>query len=152
LICGVILIVTIIEGKICTGFGWASKCLPAQIDFFKHLLPEITTMHHEGTINVELEHPVKFLKYDAVTPSIIWRQNYPPEIFSFIKADFFTNAAKMEKPVPCLLYFASTSPHQSTPNKLEVITRKLDLNGVENCTVHVKHSCRRVRVEWFIFG
>ena len=112
-------------------------------------MPEILSMRH-ATLNVELENPVHFLKFDVAIPNVQWIQNYPPETFRFIRASLLPESDKFKNPLPCLLYFPSLSPHRLNPFMLEIITGPLNLVGVEKCSVHLSQSFRRA--DWLIFG
>jgi CTP-dependent riboflavin kinase len=127
--------VTVIKGKLCKGFGEAKKCLPSQIKFFKEKLPEITSMYSDGTLNVDLENPIRFLRYECVFPKLKWDENRPAEDIAFVKASILPQSDRFKNPVPCLLYFAETSSHRLNPFMLEIITEKLDLAGVKECSV-----------------
>jgi hypothetical protein len=137
-----------LRGTIRNGYGRASQCLPLQIKLFAKGLPEISSMY-PGTINVELENPVHFLKYDYETIEK-WHEIFFPEKFSFIKASFWPDAERFKNSVPCLLCFPSTSPHRLNPFILEVITEKLDLTGVTKCSVQFNQQSRTAN--WVIFG
>ncbi|MGA3144506.1 MAG: hypothetical protein ABSF10_16015 [Verrucomicrobiota bacterium] len=141
---------TILRGKVCRGFGKAGSCLPDQIKHLKDSLPEITSMYTRGTLNVELENPVRFSVYDFIFPNVKWREDYPPETFKIIKARLLLEVENNKPAVPCLLYFPSTSTHRANPFMLEIITEKLDLTGVNECFVCFSHQSRRA--DWVIFG
>jgi len=86
-----------------------------------------------ATINVRVDNPVSFGKYDIITGPIEWRKDYR-EGFFFIKAEFWPESE--QNPVPCLIFFAESSPHFQSPfNTLEIITRELDLKGMIRCAV-----------------
>jgi hypothetical protein len=140
--------VTVINGKLCKGKGIASQCLPHQFPFFKERCPEVISMYAGGTINVELEKPVRFLKYDFIFPKLKWHEAYNPETVALIKAGLLPAAERFKIPIPCFLYFAETSPHLKNPFKLEVITEMLDLAGVIECSIHICQPSR----EGLFFG
>jgi hypothetical protein len=128
----------------------AKQCLPSQIKFFKDKLPEITSMYSGGTLNVDLENPIRFLRYEYVFPKVKWDENRPAEDISFVKAGILPHADRFKNPVPCLLYFAETSSHRLNPFMLEIIIEKLDLAGVKECSVYFSQPLRRA--EWYVFG
>jgi hypothetical protein len=138
--------VTTIKGTICKGFGRASTAIPLQVKFFVSGVPEIASMKH-ATINVELENPIHFLKYDFVT-RCEWRPQFE-ETFSFIRAAFWPHAERFFSPSPCLLIFPETSPHRLNPFMVEVITQEMNLSGVENCSIHFRQTTRCA--DWLVF-
>ena len=104
-------------------------------------------MHHEGTLNIELENPVRFdFKEEDVFKEVKWHPEYAPENFALIRAGFST--IRDPSPFQCLLYFASTSPHLNNPFRLEVVTQKIDLTVIKECSIHIKRSSRH----GFFFG
>jgi len=141
---------TIIKGRICNGYGEAKKCLPVQIKFFRDRLPEIDSMYSEGTLNIDLENPIRFLKYEHVFPKLKWAEDRVAETIAFIKAGILPHSDRFTHPVPCLLYFAETSSHQLNPFMLEVITEKLDLTGVQECSICFDQPLRKA--DWYFFG
>jgi hypothetical protein len=139
---------TTIKGTICKGLGRASGCLALQIPYLIEDFPELASMR-PSTINVELETPVHFAKFDC-EKTFKWHPQVPPETFKIMRACFFPESGKVFSPVPCLLYYSSTSPHSVNPFMVEVITHPLDLNGVATCSLHIKQPSNRA--VWVVFG
>jgi hypothetical protein len=141
---------TTIKGRFCNGYGMAKKCLPAQVKFFRDKLPEIDSMYSDGTLNVDLENPIRFLRYEYVFPKIKWAEDRDAETIAFIKAGILPHSVRFKDPVQCLLYFAESSSHQLNPFMLEVVTEKLDLIGVQECSIYFSQPLRKA--DWYFFG
>lgn len=141
---------TIVKGRFRKGYGMAKKCLPAQIRFFRDKLPEIDSMYSDGTLNIDLENPIRFFRYDYVFEKIKWAEDRDPETIALIKAGILPHSGRFMHPVQCLLYFAETSSHRLNPFMLEVVTEKLDLTGVQECSIYFSQQLRKA--DWYFFG
>ena len=133
---------------ICNGYGRASSALKIQIPLISKIVPEIQSMH-PGTINVQLENPLSVARFDEEVKDLEWRPGYI-ESFGIVRAEFLPEGKKFKSPVPCLLYFPSTSPHRLNPFMVEVITEKLDLELVSKCSLLFNQPSRKV--EWVVVG
>jgi hypothetical protein len=144
--CGMITI----KGTIFPGFNKASYALTKQRDYLIHYVPELEKMRL-STINVRLENPISFVKFHAVTPVIEWdTQNHFADSFKFIRAAFALGEGSFKTPVPCLIYFASTSPYRENPFIVEVIAEELPIKGIEKCFLIFNEPSKSAR--WRIIG
>jgi hypothetical protein len=79
-------------------------------------VPEIRQMKM-GTINLALENPVHFSSWDVETDRIHWNPQWPDfsEWFRIVRGFIRLQQAASAERVPCLLYFAETSPVPEQP-------------------------------------
>lgn len=137
-----------IRGIIQHGHGRAAGCVEQQKQILKDYVPEIFRMF-SGTINIKLESALSFAKFDIETPPLNWSPGCT-ERFQIARASFQLCEPGFGSPVPCLLYYAETSPHRSDPFLVEVVTQKLNKNGTTECLIFLSHECRTV--PWIIAG
>lgn len=138
---------TKINGKIISGYGYASQCVPKQKPFLEKYLPEIASMHN-GTLNIRLEQPLAIEKYDVETDWIQWDASR--------KERFYLLRAKIEFPntnkgiLPCVIYNATTSAYLNRPFFIEVLMQAIDKTGITDCCVIIEQPTRIAH--WIIVG
>lgn len=122
-----------VKGTTFKGCGNASRCIEKQKVHLKPYIAEIDTFH-SGTINIKLEQPVSFKKYDVKTQPIRWCEN-AFEWIAFVRASFFLEVEKFKSPIPCLIYIGETSPYTHDPMRVEIMTP-----FIENLSMETKCS------------
>src|SRR4051794_40221512 len=78
----------VLEGTIVPGFGRAKGFLQKQRQYFAVHFPEIQNACGRGTINVQLDQPLRVNNPHHATHPIPWNGlENPPEIFSFLRIE-----------------------------------------------------------------
>jgi hypothetical protein len=130
-------LITII-GRIGNGIGAATQTLAHQLPYIEKEFPEIAVCHR-GSINLELEVPLKVLVPDHRTKPIAWLPGNPmTEVFDLVRIEL--EAPRDASAVPAWLYLPHHSPHRRTLHIHEVITTKLNLAGVKLCRIKIKRQ------------
>jgi len=126
------------NAKIVSGLGAASGTLKRQIPLIREQFDFIQNCW-PGTINLRLSEPVILLNVDFETTPIAWTPSgRKAESFGFIEiALAFPGSLKMFQG---WLYLASNSPHRHDNHTFEVITQKLNLDGVSDCKMYIRSS------------
>jgi len=74
-----------INGESLQGIGGAHVALALQLPFLVSRFPVLAGCH-PGTLNIQLDQPLRVANPNFVSPPIRWHpQHQPPEIFSFIE-------------------------------------------------------------------
>lgn len=134
--------ITKLKGVLTGGLGKARNCIEQQKPLLKNYVPEIASMF--GTINVLLDSPLLITKYDVETPPLQWSQNCT-ERFRLVNGLFQLITPGFGEPVPCLLYFAETSPYRSNPFFVEVVTKQLKKGDAKECLIFYHVQAARFR-------
>jgi len=126
------------NAKIVSGLGAASSTLKRQLPLIRKQFNFIQNCW-PGTINLRLSEPVNLLNVDFETTPIAWTPSgKTTESFGFIEiALVFPGRLKR---VQGWLYLASNSPHRHDNHTFEVITQKLNLEGVSDCQIYIRSS------------
>lgn len=134
---------TVIDATVAKGFGVATKNIGHQLPQLIPHFPDIKDVYH-GSINVALDRAIRILKWDYVTPPVLWWDvdvNRPgfwaTEVFGFLHI-------KLEYPIGGSLYRAwffdcHNSVYHNDPSHFEIIAERID--GVSNgqrCRIHVE--------------
>lgn len=128
----------IIEARVVSGIGAATRNLALQLPLFSQTFPEVAGCH-AGTINLLLEQPLTVIRPDHRTAPLAWIPDRPStEIFDFVRIGL--ELPHLSAPVPAWLYVAHRSPHRRTPTIHEVITTPMDLAGVTNCRIRISSA------------
>ena len=127
-----------IRGKRTRGLGIATETVAAQMPLLVRTFPEIRDCF-SGTINVELETPLRVQRPDHQTGSITWLYKGSPvtEHFGFLRIAFEAPPGGLR--VPAWLYIASASPHRATPRIHEVLAPRLDIPSQCDCVISFDH-------------
>ncbi len=125
-----------IVGKKSKGVGAASRTLPLQFPLFGRSFPEVADCY-PATINLKLAQPLLVLSPDHRTTPIYWdpRKPYESETIEFLRVGLEAPAGS--SPVAAWLYIAHNSLHRRSMDMHEVIARRLDLAGVEDCRITI---------------
>src|SRR5947207_2640895 len=103
---------TRVGGKIVRGLGVASGCVLRQIGHLLEYEPRLIDCY-PGTINVELESPLKVASWDWTSRPIAWAEYQPDftEQFSGLEIEFvYLKASNL-----AWLYCPHRSPHRNDP-------------------------------------
>jgi CTP-dependent riboflavin kinase len=109
---------TSIDGKIVSGLNGAHTALAFQLP---HLISRFHVLAgcHPGTINVELDQPLRIQNPDFESPPIIWLPGHPPEKFAFLEITLEIPIGSSGR--KAWIYVPSNSPHFHNVYRVEVI-------------------------------
>ena len=124
-----------ISGRIVNGIGAAAHTLSHQLPYISKEFPEVAECYR-GSINLELEVPLKVLTPDHRTKPIAWLPgNTKTEIFDFVRIEI--EAPCNASAVPAWLYIPHRSPYRRKLRIYEVITMQLNLANVTSCRIKI---------------
>ena len=124
-----------ISGRIVNGIGAAAHTLSHQLPYIAKEFPEVAICYR-GSINLELDVPLKVLTPDHRTKPIAWSPwNQKTEIFDFVRIEI--EAPCNASAVPAWLYIPHRSPHRHKLRIYEVITTQLNLADVNLCRIKI---------------
>ena len=124
-----------LEARIIAGFGVATGTLARQLPLIGREFPEVNACH-PGTINLQLERPLRLLCPDHRTAPLAWTPSgRSTEVFDLLRIEL--EFAGMPARVPAWLYVAHGSAHRQTPRVHEVIAGRLDLAGAGSCRLYL---------------
>jgi hypothetical protein len=137
---------TILTGRIISGFGIASGNLEKQLPLIAEEFPEIAACH-AGSINMMLDFPLRIDKPDFITTTIDWGEQQ--EIFHLTRIRLEPVIDRAIGGRSSLLHAAwiygpQNSKHRQDPFHVEVIAEKLELSGATHCRVHLGKPARQV--------
>nr|WP_238539312.1 glycosyltransferase family 9 protein [Pseudomonas sp. GM55] len=124
-----------LHARIVPGLGVATGTLARQLPLISQGFPEVGGCH-PGTINLLLERPLVVTRPDHRTAPLAWTPSGRTiEVFDLVRIALeFDHSPRR---VPAWLYIAHGSPHRQTPSTHEVIAEALDLDGIQDCRVHL---------------
>jgi hypothetical protein len=125
---------TIAATKI-SGIGLATTAVAKQYDHLVGEFPDIRDVHRWGTLNLQLEYPLRILNPDYTTSAIEWDPGFK-EQFSLTRIDLepCTQAAP---PQPAWIYVAHRSPHRANTLFIELLTATLPVKNGDRFLVHL---------------
>jgi hypothetical protein len=125
---------TIAATKI-SGIGLATTAVAKQYDHLVREFPDIRDVHRWGTLNLQLEYPLRILNPDYTTSAIEWDPGFK-EQFSLTRIDLepCTQAAP---PQPAWIYVAHRSPHRANTLFIELLTATLPVKNGDRFLVHL---------------
>jgi len=132
----------IVRGIVIPGLGAAKGTVPLQIPFIKKIEPNIETCF-PATINIWLEKPLFVASFRLNTGLVRWSDRYHPEEFSILRVSMrFPEGPEEWR--HAWVYKASNSPHQFTPNKLEILAPDLrdSVRPGKSVEINLPDSCQ----------
>ena len=137
---------TVLIGRIIPGFGIAAGNLQKQLRLIAEEFPEIAGCHR-GSINLQLDYPLRIDRPDVVTSLIDWGEQQ--EIFHLtrIRIEPLTDPQQPRDNLPqhpAWIYGPQNSKHRQDPFHLEVIAQTLDLSTATHCRIHLRRPARAV--------
>jgi len=135
----------VLEGQIIHGLQKAASYLRDQIPLITGEFPEIARCHR-GSINLELNVPLLVIGSDHRTKPIAWKPGVT-EVFDFVRPEL--EAPMDSPPVPAWLYIAHLSSLRRTPFVHELITQRLELDGVTRCRIKIRRPA--IQIHWSLF-
>ncbi|MDP9173320.1 MAG: hypothetical protein M3O30_05580 [Planctomycetota bacterium] len=135
-----------IHGQIIDGLGLATRFLKKQLPLICREFPELKKCR-PGTINIELETPLRIERPDYITRKINWGEQ--KEVFHFTRAEFELLPPGPARPGPRPVYGAwiygpQNSPHRTNPFIIEIICeRRIELRGRPPCRIRLDRAGRQ---------
>jgi len=130
-----------LEARPVNGLGVASRNLVLQLPLIAATGPEVAHCH-PGTINVQCERGFIVTTPHFATPELSWVPgSQRTESFAFLRVEL--SLLSHAERIPAWLYIAQHSPHRRTPAVHEIIAPRLDLEGIDQVTLHL--DSQRVR-------
>lgn len=126
----------VINGKLIKGHGVASITLAKQIPLMCESFPDISVCHF-GSINLELEVDLIVASYDFRSLPIEWEPNHK-EVFDFLRVRL---TPINHPPVRAWLYIPHDSFHRKKLNHHELITTKLNIDGISDFRIEIQRPC-----------
>lgn len=123
------------EARPVRGLGVASRNLLLQLPLIGAYGPELAHCH-AGTINIRCERGFVVTAPNFTTPELSWVPgSRRTESFAFLRVELSLSSHAQR--IPAWLYIAQHSPHRKTPAVHEVVAPRLDLEGVDQMTLHL---------------
>jgi hypothetical protein len=138
----------IIDATIVTGLGTAARTLKWQLPHLIKYFPEIANCHL-GSINLQLDRPLRIANPDCTTPPIHWSPLDPTlfERFSFLRGGFeYPTGAP---PQQAWLYIAHDARERLGLFAAEIIAPYIEtVRPGERCRLHIikKHKFTEIIV------
>lgn len=125
---------TIAATKI-SGIGLATTAVARQYAHLVREFPDIRDVHRWGTLNLQLEYPLRILNPDYTTSAIEWEPGFK-ERFSLTRIDLepCTQAAVLQ---PAWVYVAHRSVHRANTLFIELLTATLEVKNGDRFLVHL---------------
>lgn len=125
----------IVEGTKISGLGLAVTTVAKQYDHLVREFPDIKDTHRWGTLNLQLEYPLRIANPDYTTSLIEWEPGFK-EQFSLTRIDIelCTPAAK---PQPAWIYVAHRSLHRANTLFIELLTATLPVENGDRLLVRL---------------
>ena len=117
----------IVAGTKISGLGLATTAVAKQYAHLVREFPEIRGVHQWGTLNLQLEYPLRILNPDYTTSEIEWDPGFK-ERFSLTRIDIEPGTPGA-RPQPAWIYVAHRSPHRANTLFIELPHR--DASGEE---------------------
>jgi hypothetical protein len=127
----------IIDATIVAGIGTAARTLKLQMPHVIKYFPEIANCHF-GSINLELDQPLRIANPDFTTPPIRWSPLDPTlfEKFSFLRVGFECPIGT--SPKPAWLYIAHDARERLGLFAAELLAPLIETaRPGERCRLHV---------------
>jgi hypothetical protein len=125
---------TIAATKI-SGIGLATTAVARQYDHLVREFPDIRDVHRWGTLNLQLEYPLRILNPDYTTSEIEWEPGFK-ERFSLTRIDL-EPCAHAAPPQPAWVYVAHRSVHRANTLFIELLTATLPVKNGDRFLVHL---------------
>ena len=124
----------IVEGTKISGLGLGVTTVAKQYEHLVREFPDIRDVHRWGTLNLQLEYPLRILNPDYTTSAIEWEPGFK-ERFSLTRIDLEPCATA--KPQPAWVYAAHRSPHRANTLFIELLTATLEVKNGDRFLVHL---------------
>jgi len=112
----------IVKGTKISGLGLGVTTVAKQYEHLVREFPDIRDVHRWGTLNLQLEYPLRILNPDYTTSAIEWEPGFK-EKFSLTRIDIEPCATG--KLQPAWIYVAHRSPHRANTLFIEMLTASL---------------------------
>jgi len=125
----------IISGTKVSGLGAATTTVAAQYEHLVREFPDIKDIHQWGTLNVQLDYPLRIQNPDYTTSPIEWTPGFK-ERFSLtrIEVQLYPQAAQ---PQPAWVYVAHQSPHRGNALFIELLTATLQIKDSDQLLIYL---------------
>jgi len=124
----------IVKGTKISGLGLGVTTVAKQYEHLVREFPDIRDVHRWGTLNLQLEYPLRILNPDYTTSAIEWEPGFK-EKFSLTRIDIEPCATG--KLQPAWIYVAHRSPHRANTLFIEMITATLEVENGDRFLVHL---------------
>ena len=124
--------VTIPATKI-SGIGLATTAVAKQFEHLVREFPDIRDVHRWGTLNLQLDYPLRILNPDFTSTPVEWDPGFV-EQFSLTRIDLEPDGAR---PQPAWVYVAHRSPHRANTLFIELLTATLAVENGDRFLVHL---------------
>jgi len=112
----------IVKGTKISGLGLGVTTVAKQYEHLVREFPDIRDVHRWGTLNLQLEYPLRILNPDYTTSAIEWEPGFK-EKFSLTRIDIEPCATGQLQ--PAWIYVAHRSPHRANTLFIEMLTASL---------------------------
>jgi len=124
----------IIKGTKISGLGLGVTTVAKQYAHLVREFPDIRDVHQWGTLNLQLEYPLRILNPDFTTSDIEWEPGFK-ERFSLTRIDLEPCATGKRQ--PAWIYVAHRSPHRANTLFIEMLTATLEVENGDRFLVHL---------------
>jgi hypothetical protein len=125
----------IVAGTKISGLGLATTAVAKQYDHLVREFPDIRDVHRWGTLNLQLEYPLRILNPDYTTSEIEWDPGFK-ERFSLTRIDI-EPCTQGARPQPAWIYVAHRSPHRANTLFIELLTATLQVKNGDSLLVRL---------------
>ncbi|KRR07719.1 hypothetical protein CQ12_28170 [Bradyrhizobium jicamae] len=125
----------IVAGTKISGLGLATTTVAKQYAHLVREFPDIRDVHRWGTLNLQLEYPLRILNPDHTTSPIEWDPGFK-EQFSLTRIDVEL-CDRAAKPQPAWIYVAHRSPHRANTLFIELLTATLQVKNGDRLLVRL---------------
>jgi hypothetical protein len=124
-----------IEATKTSGLGLATTTVAKQYEHLVKEFPDIKDVHRWGTLNLQLEYPLRIVNHDYTTSPIEWEPGFQ-EQFSLTRIDLQLST-RAAKPQPAWIYVAHRSPHRANTLFIELLTATLQVKNGDRLLVRL---------------
>ena len=124
----------IVKGTKISGLGLGVTTVAKQYEHLVREFPDIRDVHRWGTLNLQLEYPLRILNPDYTTSAIEWEPGFK-EKFSLTRIDIEPCATG--KLQPAWIYVAHRSPHRANTLFIELLTATIEVENGDRFLVHL---------------
>ena len=124
----------IIKGTKISGLGLGVTTVAKQYEHLVREFPDIRDVHRWGTLNLQLDYPLRILNPDYTTSAIEWEAGFK-ERFSLTRIDIEPCATG--KVQSAWIYVAHRSPHRANTLFIEMLTATLEVENGDRFLVHL---------------
>jgi len=125
----------IVAGTKISGLGLATTAVAKQYDHLVREFPDIRDVHRWGTLNLQLEYPLRILNPDYTTSAIEWEPGFR-EQFSLTRIDI-EPCKQSALAQPAWIYVAHRSPHRANTLFIELLTATLQVENGDRLLVYL---------------